>query len=243
MTEIFAHRGYKEKYPENTMVAFLEAEKAKADGIELDVRLSKDGEIVVIHDETVDRTTDGTGYVHELTWKELKRLNATDKKKWSKKEHIPLLQEVFEWLQSNDLICNVEIKSHPSNFKKIEPLVIKMIHDFQLTNRIILSSFNHYSIIYCYQMDPKIEIAPLIYEGLYMPWIYTEAIRAKGFHPNYKTIPIEIIKSSIENGVAVRPYTVNKKKEMERLLKINCSAMITDDPVKAVQLRKELRIE
>ena len=76
MTLIFAHRGAAGTHPENTMAAFIEAEKAGADGIELDVQLTKDGEVVVIHDETVDRTTDGSGWVKDITYRELRRLNA-----------------------------------------------------------------------------------------------------------------------------------------------------------------------
>lgn len=242
MTQIFAHRGYSAKYPENTMKAFKEAEKTGADGIELDVQFTKDGEIVVIHDDKVDRTTNGTGYVKDFTYAELRKLDAGyQKKTLLKKEPIPSLREVFEWMQTNNLICNVEIKSDANTYMKIEQPVIDLIREYGLSDRIIISSFNHYSIVYCYRIAPEIQIAPLYAEGLFMPWVYAESIKAKGMHPNHKVVPNEIIKASLEYGIEVRPYTVNKEKDMRRLFEVNCSAFITDDPVKALKIRKEYK--
>lgn len=242
MTEIFAHRGYAAKYPENTMKAFREAEKAGADGIELDVQFTKDGEIVVIHDETVDRTTNGTGAVKNFTFDELRKLDASYKNKnFLKKEAVPSLREVFNWLKTNDLKCNIEIKSNVETFMKIEQPIIAMIREFGLSERIIISSFNHYSLVYCYRIAPEIEIAPLYAEGLYMPWVYAESIKAKGMHPNYKAAPNEIIKGSLDYGIEVRPYTVNKEGDMRRLFEIGCSAFITDNPAKALKIRNEYK--
>jgi glycerophosphoryl diester phosphodiesterase len=237
MTQIFAHRGYSASYAENTMGAFVEAEKAGADGIELDVQLTKDGEIVVIHDETVDRTTSGTGFVKDFLFKDLLKLNAN--KKGVKKEPIPTLKEVLEWLKTNKLICNIELKNGLIPYKGMEEKVIQLVRTFGLSNRIILSSFNHYSIVYSYQLAPEIETAPLFIEGLYMPWIYAQSIRAKGIHPNHSAVSDEVIVDTMENGIAVRPYTVNKDADMHRLFKINCTSFITDDPVKAIRIRKQ----
>ncbi|MEH7073966.1 glycerophosphodiester phosphodiesterase [Neobacillus drentensis] len=237
MTQIFAHRGYSASFAENTLTAFFEAEKAGADGLELDVQLTKDGEIVVIHDEKVDRTTDGNGFVKDYLYKDLRKLNAN--KKSNKKEPIPALTEVFEWLTSNKLICNIELKNGLFPYKGLEEKIIELIHKYQLVDRIIISSFNHYSIVYSYRLAPEIETAPLFYEGIYMPWIYTQSIRAKGMHPRYSAIIDEIIIKAMENGIAVRPYTVNKEEDLRRLFNINCTALITDDPVKALNIRNQ----
>lgn len=100
---IFAHRGVKGTHPENTMIAFQEAERIGAHGIELDVHLSKDGELVVIHDETVDRTTNGIGLVSEKTVEELQALDAGSHKDASFHEaKIPTLREVFIWLSTTN---------------------------------------------------------------------------------------------------------------------------------------------
>jgi glycerophosphoryl diester phosphodiesterase len=237
MTQIIAHRGYSAQFAENTMNSFIEAEKAGADGIELDVQLTKDGEIVVIHDEKVDRTTSGKGFVKGFLFKEIRKLNANTK--GFKKEPIPSLIEVLEWMQTNRLVCNIELKNGLIPYEGMEEKVIELVSSYGLSDRIIISSFNHYSIVYCYRLAPEIETAPLFIEGIYMPWIYCKSIRAKGIHPKHSTVSDEIIKTSIDNGVAVRPYTVNKELHMHRLFKLDCTALITDDPVKALRIRKQ----
>ncbi|MEH7249702.1 glycerophosphodiester phosphodiesterase [Neobacillus niacini] len=237
MTQIFAHRGYSAAFAENTMSAFIEAEKAGADGLELDVQVTKDGEVVVIHDEKVDRTTSGSGYVKNLTFKEIRMFNAN--KKGEKKELIPSLVEVLEWMQTNRLICNIELKNGIFPYEGMEEKVIQLVRKYDLSNRIIISSFNHYSIVLSYRMAPEIETAPLFNERIYMPWVYAQSIRAQGIHPKLSSITEEIIENSLKNGIAVRPYTVNKDADIVKLLKINCSALITDDPVKALKIRKQ----
>lgn len=242
MTLIFAHRGYAAAYPENTMKAFTEGAKAGAEGIELDVQMTKDGELVVIHDEKVDRTTDGTGLVKDLNLKELRQLDAGNlHKSLAKKEPIPLLKEVLEWLSGNEVVCNIELKNSIIPYEGMESKVIDMVRQYGLSDRIIISSFNHYSIVYCYRLAPEIEIAPLLSEGLYMPWVYAQSIRAKGFHPHWRAAPDEIVKASLEYGIDVRPYTVNKDSELERLFRVGCSAVITDDPSKARKIREKIK--
>jgi glycerophosphoryl diester phosphodiesterase len=237
MTQIFAHRGYSAVYAENTMSAFIAAEKANADGLELDVQLTKDGEVVVIHDEKVDRTTSGSGFVNNFTFNEIRKFNAN--KKGVKKEPIPSLIEVLEWMQSNQLVCNIELKNNLLPYEGMEEKVIRLVRKYNLMDRIIISSFNHYSIVLCYRTAPEIETAPLFNERIYMPWVYAQSIRANGIHPKLASISDEIIQDAMDNGVAVRPYTVNKDADINRLLKINCTALITDDPVKALKIKNK----
>ncbi|WHZ01665.1 glycerophosphodiester phosphodiesterase [Neobacillus sp. YX16] len=237
MTQIFAHRGYSSAFAENTMSAFIAAQKAGADGLELDVQLTKDGEVVVIHDEKLDRTTSGKGFVKNFTFKEIRKLNAN--KKGVNKEPIPSLIEVLEWMQSNQLVCNIELKNNLFPYEGMEEKVIHLVRRFNLSNRIIISSFNHYSIVLSYRSAPEIETAPLFNERIYMPWVYAQSIRAQGIHPKLASVTDEIIKGAIENGIAVRPYTVNKDTDMERLYKLNCTSIITDDPVKALKIKKQ----
>jgi glycerophosphoryl diester phosphodiesterase len=239
VTQIFAHRGYSALFAENTMEAFIAAEKANADGLEIDVQLTKDGEVVVIHDEKVDRTTTGSGFVKNFTFSEIRKFNAN--KTAVKKEPIPSLIEVLEWMQSNKLVCNIELKNNLLPYEGMEEKVIRLIRKYNLMDRIIISSFNHYSIVLCYRTAPEIETAPLFNERIYMPWIYAQSIRAKGIHPKLASVSDDIIKGAIENGIAVRPYTVNKEADINRLLKINCTALITDDPVKALKLKKQMQ--
>lgn len=227
-------------YPENTMLAFIEAEKAGADGLELDVQLTKDGEIVVIHDEKVDRTTNGKGFVKDFTFNGIRKLDASFRKKtFLKKEPIPSLKEVLEWMKTNNIICNIELKNGVFRYEGMEEKIVELVRAYNMTDRVILSSFNHDSIVHCYRIAPEIETAPLFSHKIYMPWVYAESIRAKGMHPKYTIAKDAFIKASMEYGIAVRPYTVNRDKDMNRLFAVGCTAIITDDPVKAIRIRKQ----
>ncbi|MGM9926196.1 MAG: glycerophosphodiester phosphodiesterase [Bacillus sp. (in: firmicutes)] len=242
-TEIYAHRGSAGTHPENTMAAFLEAERVGADGIELDVQLTKDNEIIVIHDEKVDRTTNGKGYVKDYTLRELKTLDASYKfPQFKQSIVIPTLEEVFDFLLTNSLMLNIELKNSILPYPGLEEKVIALINQYKLQERIILSSFNHYSLVHCYRLAPNIEISPLYRDGLYMPWVYAKAIHATGIHPNINVAPKEIIIAAMSAGIAVRPYTINNEAQMLSLYAINCSAFITDYPEKAIRLKfKESR--
>lgn len=243
MTLIFAHRGSKGTHPENTMLSFKEAERVGADGIELDIQLTKDGEVIIIHDDKVDRTTNGRGYIGDLSLKEIKKLNAAHHyQNGQHHETIPTLSEFLQWFKNTKLICNIEYKTNSiSNFELIEKAV-GLVKQFGVDERIIFSSFNHYAIVHSYRLAPHIEIAPLFTEGIYMPWIYAESIAAKGIHPNYKAAPKEIIEKSQNHGIAVRPYTVNKDKDLLYFFEAKTEAIITDFPEKAIELYNEFKV-
>ncbi|HWO76213.1 MAG TPA: glycerophosphodiester phosphodiesterase [Bacillus sp. (in: firmicutes)] len=241
MTLIFAHRGSSKSEPENTMPAFKKALKDGADGIELDVQLTKDGEVVVIHDEKVDRTTNGKGYVKDYSLQELQKLHVKSQFPVLHKVTIPTLIEVFEWLSRNNLLVNIELKNGVFPYHSLEEKVIQLIRLYRYEQRVILSSFNHYSIVHCYQLAPDIETAPIYKSGIYMPWVYAQSIRARGLHPHYLAAPDLMVEESLKNGVSVRPWTVNKEKDIKRLLAIGCSAIITDYPKKAVEYRNQIK--
>ena len=155
-TFIFAHRGSKGTHPENTLEAFKEAVRLGVDGIELDVHLTKDGELAIIHDETVDRTTNGTGYVRDMTMAELKKLDAGS---WFSEEFyqsvIPTLAEVLSLLKDTDIKLNVEIKSDIIPYEGIEEKVLQTLESYSYKNNAIISSFNHYSVKKVHELDPK----------------------------------------------------------------------------------------
>ncbi|KAA0549481.1 glycerophosphodiester phosphodiesterase [Bacillus sp. BGMRC 2118] len=239
MTKIFGHRGAAGTHPENTMISFIAAERASADGIELDVQLSKDGEIVVIHDETLDRTTTGTGLIKDHTLKEIRSFDASYKFPDYGVCKVPSLDEVFNWSLSNNLFINVELKNSEFPYEGLEEKVIQLIRTYHYEKRIIISSFNHKSLEKCIKIAPEIEVGVLFNKKKKDPWEYAKRIGAKSIHPNYRIISNSDIIKSQEKGVSVRPYTVNKQKEMERLLSIKCESIITDYPEKAVSLREK----
>lgn len=241
MTYILAHRGSAGTHPENTMEAFFAAEKAGADGIELDVQLTADGEIVVIHDITVDRTTNGSGYVQDFTFEQIRKLKANFHSThfFKKATRIPSLREVFEWLEGNGLICNIELKNAVKAYKGLEEKVIDLVREFCYERRTIISSFNHNSLVHCVHLAPEIQTAPLYNEVLFQPWDYAKSLQASGIHPKLKSISAEAIQASMDCGIAVRPYTVNRDRDMKKLFAINCSAIITDYPEKAYRIRNQ----
>ncbi|WP_044747886.1 glycerophosphodiester phosphodiesterase [Bacillus alveayuensis] len=241
MTKIFAHRGSAGTHPENTMVSFQEAERVGADGIELDVQMTKDGQIVVIHDETIDRTTNGTGWVKEFTYRELRKFDASYKFAGQYGFcPIPLLEEVLSWGKQTKLLFNIELKNGFIQYERLEEQVIQMIKEYEMEERVILSSFNHNSMARCHRIAPEIETALLYMENLYEPWRYIQAIGASALHPYYVTVNESFIREAHKHGVAVRPFTINKEAVMKRMFRYHVDAIVTDYPAKA---KKILRSE
>ena len=231
MVQIIGHRGAAGTFPENTMVSFKACEKFRADGIELDVQLTSDGEIVVIHDETINRTSNGKGYVKDFTLSQLKQFDFSNKFKNKVGFcEIPTLKEVFDWAQSNDFSINIELKNDKFTYHGLEERVINLIRQYEMEKRVILSSFNHKSMFKIHLMAPDLETAVLYYKKKNEPWKLAEEFKAKAIHPNYKSITDEQIIETLKHQIAVRPYTVNDPEIMKRLIALNCTAIITDFP-------------
>ncbi len=142
MTKNFAHRGYSGKYPENTMLAFRKAVEAGADGIELDVQLTKDGVPVIIHDELVDRTTNGKGRVKEMTLDELRQLDASYIYAGQYGvTRIPTFREYCEFVRDLPITTNIEMKTGIFEYLGIEEKVLDMIREFHLEDKVIISEY------------------------------------------------------------------------------------------------------
>lgn len=239
MTQIFAHRGSSGTHPENTMAAFIEAERVGADGLEFDVQMTKDNELVIIHDERVDRTTNGNGWVKEFKLAELKKLNAGAKK--NSTEKIPTLKEVLGWSKGNKMTLNIELKTGIVEYPDIEEKVIEMITDFGVTNRVILSSFNHYSVEKVHKIDPGLTTAILFMEGLFQPWQYAKSIGASGLHCYWRAASEEFIRGAQQAKIAVRPFTVNRKPLIQRFIRSKCTGIFTDFPERAHEIREKIQ--
>ena len=184
------HRGAREVAPENTLASFRKALELGADGVELDVMLSRDKQVVVIHDYTVDRTTDGSGTVRDLSLAELKSVDAGS---WFspnfQNERIPTLEEVVHSLPG-DTILNVELKSLSALDTTLEKTVVNLMHQLDLGDRVIVSSFNPLSIWRIHKLDPSIETG-LLYQSslpvfLRNAWL-APVVRAKALHPRLLT--------------------------------------------------------
>ncbi|KIL44325.1 glycerophosphodiester phosphodiesterase [Jeotgalibacillus soli] len=241
MTQIFAHRGSSGRYPENTMKAFNEALKTGCDGIELDVQQTNDGELVVIHDETVNRTTNGRGAVALMNWREISSLDASyNKKKWFVRHRIPHLEEVLEWLTNNDMVCNIELKNNKVPYKGMEEKVLQKIAQYRLDERMILSSFNHQSVSELNNLAPNMEKAPLYSKKGINPLLLAQSVGATSVHANFRAISYEQMKQCQQASVAVRLYTLNRSNALQRWMESGVDAIITDYPEKAINIRESL---
>ncbi|MFX3625181.1 MAG: glycerophosphodiester phosphodiesterase [Ectobacillus sp.] len=234
---IFAHRGVKSTHPENTMIAFLEAERIGTHGIELDIHLSKDGEIIVIHDETLDRTTNGSGLVHQHTLQELKRLDAGRYFNPAfQGEAIPALREVLQWLQTNKLLVNIELKNDIIPYPGLEEKAVALVRELGLENRTIFSSFHHDSIALLAALAPDIDRAILYHHPIADPLQEAAIRKAKGLHPNFQLLTKDFVQEAQAKGYAIRPYTINEYEDLRTMIDCGVDVIITDYPARAFEL-------
>ncbi|MEC1261097.1 glycerophosphodiester phosphodiesterase [Bacillus swezeyi] len=241
MTKIFAHRGASGTLPENTMTAFEHAAAAGADGIELDVQMTKDGRLVVIHDEKLDRTTSLKGYIKDYTYEDMKQGDASYR--FSEKTGfvaVPTLEEVFDWAAKGDFLLNVELKNSIVRYEGMEEKVMSLIEAYNLQDRIILSSFNHESLALCSRINPDIELAALFMDVLYQPEQYIDMIPASGFHPYRRSMSEDTIQNAHLKQKAVRPFTINREEDMKKLIEAGVDGFFTDFPEKALKIKKEM---
>lgn len=235
MSLILAHRGASGYAPENTIAAFNLAKSMGADGFELDVHLSSDNRLVVIHDETLDRTTDGTGFVGLKTFSELKALDASYGKPNYSNEKIPELVEVLDIIQGTQMIINIEIKTDIVQYSGIEEKCFETVKSMGLLDQIIFSSFNHYSLVKLRALSSKAKIGVLYSDGLYEPWNYARLLRADYLHPFWPNIHFpNYISDSLKMGIGINAWTVNDTKNMRFCLENNVG-LITNYPDKAIQ--------
>lgn len=236
---IIAHRGASAYAPENTMIAFMKALEMNADGIELDVQMTKDKALVVCHDEKVDRTTNGKGFIKDFTLKEIKDLDAGS---WFGEEfrgqRIPELNEVLELIKDRDILLNIELKNAPILYEGIEKKTIDMILEYGMEDRVIISSFNHYSLVEIKKINPRIKTGALYNAGLVEPWIYAKRINADALHPLFYNLLIpDLIKGCFENGIMLNPFTVDDERYITALVNLKINGIITNYPDKAVKIR------
>ncbi len=232
-TSIWAHRGASGYAPENTLEAFEKAIELRADGIELDVQMTKDGELVIIHDETVDRVSYGSGWVKDFTFEELRKLNVNKKFPEYGAVKIPTLEEVYQLMKKSSLTINVELKNGVIFYKELEEKVLVLTNKFELQERVIYSSFNHYSVMKLKKLDPSIKVGFLYEDGyLNMPE-YASTYSVEALHPALYNLQYpNFIEDCIARNIKIRPWTVNEMNEMKLLCEYGVDAIITNYPDK-----------
>jgi glycerophosphoryl diester phosphodiesterase len=233
---IFAHRGASVYAPENTLAAFELAIKQGADAIELDVKLTSDSEVVVIHDQTVDRTTEGSGKVSQHTLRDLKRLDAGSHFDVSfQGEKIPTLSEVFESTGSSSLI-NIELTNYASPFDALPQKTAELVvlHNVQL--RVMFSSFNPVALLRIRSLLPNAFLGLLALPGA--PGAFPRSrlgsiIPHHALHPEKRDVSLLLVERLHGKGKKINVYTVNEEETMHRLFSLGVDGIFTDDPTLA----------
>ena len=233
-TLIIGHRGFRARYPENTMSSFEAAAAAGAGMIELDVHLTRDRRLAVIHDETLSRTTSGEGNVADCTMDQLKSLDAGT---WFTPEFadekIPELGEVLAWACTR-LMVNIEIKSDPKAAAvalETGRQVLAAIEQTKTMAGCIVSSFNTDILTDLRNRSKDLAIGVLTYKQTAEALPVCSRIRASAWHPHYRYFSREELDRAHGAGLKVLPYTVNSEAEMAYLLKMGVDGFFTDDPL------------
>lgn len=228
--KVVAHRGYCGRYPENTMLAFRKAAEAKTDEIELDVQLTRDGQVVVIHDETVDRTTDGSGNVRDFSLQEIQKFNASNL--WAGThpfQHIPSFEEYCEWAKEAGVFTNIELKTGKVYYPDIERKTIGILDKWGLTDRVMFSSFNHLSLLETLRIAPQIPVGALVGKaGIVHAGYYCKKFGFAYYHPAIEALDDEKVAELKQYGIEANVWTVNDMDGIERLKRWGLRGCITN---------------
>ena len=211
------HRGAKGHQPENTSISFQKAIDLKVDGIELDVHLSSDGEIIVIHDETIDRTTNGKGFVNHFTASELK------------KYEIPTLTEVLNLINQKCFI-NIELKGIGTAKPIIELIEHYILDQNWNYTDFLVSSFDWKMLEEVQLLNPKIRIGVLTEESIEDALAFAKKINAFSIHPDYALLSKVNVTLMQENGFEVFSWTVNSTEDIQKIKSFNVNGIISDFP-------------
>ncbi|MFC4404283.1 glycerophosphodiester phosphodiesterase [Gracilibacillus xinjiangensis] len=240
-TIIYAHRGASKKAPENTMPAFEIAYELGADGIETDVQLTKDNIPVLIHDETLRRTTNGIGFVQDYTYDELKKFDAGS---WHsatfRKTIIPTLDDLLAWNQMKQLKLNIELKNNLIEYPNIEKIVCEKIKEYNMDNNSVISTFNSKSLKKISKLKYSIPTAFLTSRRSRELVELGKELGVKGLHIRYRLLSKRLVERAIENNLYTAVYTVNQPFSIARVMRNNCYALFTDVPDLAISVRNRL---
>lgn len=232
-TKIFGHRGFSGKFPENTMLAFEESIQAGAHGLEIDVQLSRDNHLVVFHDESLQRVTGIIGYLKDYSLNELQEMDVGSHFHPSFKGlKMPSLKEVLILAKERNLWLNIELKNGILPCPGLEEQVVKEVEEIGLKENVILSSFNHYSLLTIKNLDPTFKTGILYFARMVRPSDYALSLGASALNPYYLGVDKQLIEEAKKSGLAIYTYTVNQIEDMRRLVHLGVHSIITDHPDK-----------
>jgi glycerophosphoryl diester phosphodiesterase len=233
---IIAHRGASAYTAENTLAAFRLAIEQGADAIELDAQLTADGQVVVMHDDTVDRTTNGSGKVKSLTLAEIQSLDASAKSfQAPNPEFVPSLANVFRSI-GQEILINVELKNYTSPTDNLPDKVVALVMEYNLEDRVLLSSFNMLALIKARKILPKVHLGLLTFSGLGDATLRLKLIRFSelfALNPHYEDITPGLVRIAHKTRSKVFTYPVKQPEVMRRVINAGVDGIITPDPLMA----------
>lgn len=239
--KIFAHRGASGDYPENTMLAFRKAIQIGVDGMELDVHKSKDGQLIVVHDEDIQRTFKGKGLIMDYTLEELRSFECRKFEFINNDQcRICTLEEVLELIQDEDIVLNIEAKTDEIHYD-LEADVLKLIEEYGVKGKILVSSFYHQTIKNFKKLDDSLKYGALYeYEKDYATEAniveHAKKIGVYSINMSRDLVTKEIVQIAHDNGLKVFVYTVNSPIVMRKMIDCNVDGVFTDFP----ELMKEV---
>lgn len=239
---IFAHRGASAYAPENTLASFELALRQEADGVELDVKLTADGHVVVFHDQTVDRTTNGKGHVAQMTLAELRKLDAGSYFDIAfRGETIPTLEEVIKAVGQLTFI-NIELSNNTSKFDNLPEKVAAIVSRLKVTHRVMFSSFNPVALYKIHRLLPQTPFGLLAYSGFAGAWARSwlgRLLSYQAVHPDFNDVTPSFVKQVHQHGARVYVWTVDNENDIRRLLGYGVDGIITNDPIVARKVASE----
>ena len=236
----YAHRGFSEQYPENTMLAFEKALEAGCEGIELDVQLTKDGRIVIIHDEAIDRTSDRKGLVKDLTYEELSEADFSYRFRGSVAfQKIPTLREYFTLVQHRNIMTNIELKTGVWEYEGIEQLVYELIRAFHMEEKVIISSFNHHSVMRMKTIAPQIPCGFLSETWILDAGHYVSSRGVEAYHPQFRMLTEPETADLRAHGVRINTWNVNEPEDIRAMILLGVDGIISNYPDRVASLLRE----
>jgi len=251
MVAVTAHRGASGYAPENTVSAISKAIEIGVDRIEIDVQQSSDGVVILLHDKTLDRTTNAHGVVKDFTWKELQKVRAN--KGFETKfpdEGIPTLEAIFK-LMDGSVEFVIEIKHSNTTYPEIEENVVKLIRKYKAEKWALVHTFNDKVLKYLHQKHPDIRLQKLFVSNIWWLGLMLDfklhfanlksypCVEAFGVHQG--SVTKRLVKRIHQLGKKIHVWTVNDQNDMERLMKLGVDGLITNYPKKAKAVIGEKR--
>lgn len=212
-TIVFTHRGLPVKFAENSLQGFKYAVEHGAEGVEFDVHLTKDKVPVVMHDETLDRTTNGTGYIKDYTLNEIRKFHLENG------EPVPLLSELFEILQDKDLYINLEFKTNKIHDVGIEAIVLSLAKQYHFVHPIIFSSFNCQTLKNCQKIDAQQQYCFLTKMPIPFPAHFIAKNHFAAIHPHWY----------LPSKITQRIWTVDKVSTAKKYFKLGVAGIFTNN--------------